>query len=287
MKDGDVLLLENTRFHKGEEKNDPAFAGELAKLGDLYVNDAFSAAHRAHASTEGLAHQAAGYAGRAMQEELEALGQALGNPQRPVAAIVGGAKVSTKLDLLGTSWEGRRADHRRRHGQHVPLRRRATGRQVAVRERPRRHRAQHPGEGETAKCRMILPVDAIVATEFRPMRAHRSSTSIIRRGRDDPRHRAAVGRRRRRGLSEDRDPGLERPGRRFRDAALRHGHMASRARPPSSKDGKLKSVAAAATRSRRSTGRGRRRFTYVSTAGGAFLEWMEGKALPGVVALRI
>src|SRR5271165_5561494 len=101
MKNGDVLLLENTRFHKGEEKNDPAFVEELAKLGDLYVNDAFSAAHRAHASTEGLAHKLPAYAGRAMQAELEALGQALGSPQRPVMAIVGGAKISTKLDLLG------------------------------------------------------------------------------------------------------------------------------------------------------------------------------------------
>ncbi len=101
MKNGDVLLLENTRFYKGEEKNDPAHVAELAKLGDIYVNDAFSAAHRAHATTEGLAHKMPAYCGRAMQKELEALGLALGNPARPVAAIVGGAKVSTKLDLLG------------------------------------------------------------------------------------------------------------------------------------------------------------------------------------------
>ena len=101
MKDGDVLLLENTRFHKGEEKNDPAIVDGLAKLGDAYVNDAFSAAHRAHASTEGLAHKLPAYAGRTMQAELEALDAALGNPKKPVAAIVGGAKVSTKLDLLG------------------------------------------------------------------------------------------------------------------------------------------------------------------------------------------
>src|SRR4029450_942555 len=96
----DVLLLENTRFHAGEEKNDPAFAGELAALGDIYVNDAFSAAHRAHASTEGLAHKLPAYAGRSMQAELEALGKALEQPQRPVIAVVGGAKVSTKLELL-------------------------------------------------------------------------------------------------------------------------------------------------------------------------------------------
>src|SRR5580693_4807082 len=100
MKDGDVLVLENTRFHKGEEKNDPAVIDELAKLGDLYVNDAFSAAHRAHASTEGLAHLLPAYAGRAMQAELEALSKALETPKKPVVAIVGGAKVSTKLELL-------------------------------------------------------------------------------------------------------------------------------------------------------------------------------------------
>src|ERR1044072_7529657 len=100
MKNGDLLLLENTRFHKEEEKNDPAFVEKLARLGDMYVNDAFSAAHRAHASTEGLAHTLRAYAGRTMQAELEALGKALDHPQRPVIAIVGGAKVSTKLELL-------------------------------------------------------------------------------------------------------------------------------------------------------------------------------------------
>ncbi len=100
LKDGDVLLLENTRFHKGEEKNDPEFVAALAANGDIYVNDAFSAAHRAHASTEGLAHVLPAYAGRAMQAELEALEKGLGQPARPVVAIVGGAKVSTKLDLL-------------------------------------------------------------------------------------------------------------------------------------------------------------------------------------------
>src|SRR5260221_4470015 len=100
MKDGDILCLENTRFHKEEENNDPAFAAELAKLGDICVNDAFSAAHRAHASTEGLGHQLPAYAGRTMQAELEALSKALETPKKPVVAIVGGAKVSTKLDLL-------------------------------------------------------------------------------------------------------------------------------------------------------------------------------------------
>jgi phosphoglycerate kinase len=100
MKDGDILCLENTRFHKEEEKNDPAFVAELAKLGDIWVNDAFSAAHRAHASTEGLGHKLPAYAGRTMQAELDALSKALEAPTKPVIAIIGGAKVSTKIDLL-------------------------------------------------------------------------------------------------------------------------------------------------------------------------------------------
>src|SRR6516225_5583614 len=100
MKNGDILCLENTRFHKEEENNDPAFVAELAKLGDIWVNDAFSAAHRAHASTEGLGRVLPAYAGRAMQAELEALTAALETPEHPVAAIVGGAKISTKLELL-------------------------------------------------------------------------------------------------------------------------------------------------------------------------------------------
>ena len=134
MKDGDVLLLENTRFHAGEEKNDPAFAKALAKLGDVYVNDAFSAAHRAHASTEGLAHLLPAYAGRAMQAELEALAKGLEAPARPVVAVVGGAKVSTKIDLLeNLVAQGRRPRHRRRHGQHLP-----------ARDRHRRRRARSP-----------------------------------------------------------------------------------------------------------------------------------------------
>src|SRR3979411_2149916 len=100
MQDGDILCLENTRFHKEEEKNDPAFVAELAKLGDIWVNDAFSAAHRAHATTEGLGHRLPAYAGRTMQAELDALGKALEAPNKPVIAIIGGAKVSTKIDLL-------------------------------------------------------------------------------------------------------------------------------------------------------------------------------------------
>ena len=127
---------------------------KLAKLGDIYVNDAFSAAHRAHASTEGLARKLPAYAGRAMQAELEALGKALEAPKRPVIAIVGGAKVSTKLELLGEpDRQGRRAGDRRRHGEHVPVRARHQGRQVARREGHGRHRAAHPRQGRGRKLR--------------------------------------------------------------------------------------------------------------------------------------
>ena len=141
LRDGDIALLENTRFWPGEEKNDPDFAKAIAANGDLYVNDAFSAAHRAHASTEGIAHFLPSYAGRAMQAELDALEKALGNPEKPVAAVVGGAKVSSKLDVLDPSGrQGRSSDHRRRHGQHLSRRARRRCRQVAVRARSGRRR---------------------------------------------------------------------------------------------------------------------------------------------------
>ncbi len=132
MKPGEIVCLENTRFHPQEEKNDPAFVEQLAQLGDIYVNDAFSAAHRAHASTEGLAHKLPAYAGRAMQAELEALSKALEQPQRPVTAIVGGAKISTKLDLLGNlAQKGGHADHWRRHGEYLSACARARRRKIA------------------------------------------------------------------------------------------------------------------------------------------------------------
>ena len=129
-----MLLLENTRFHAGEEEERSGdWPNELAALGDIFVNDAFSAAHRAHATTEGVARLLPNAAGRAMEAELTHLEKALGNPERPLMAVVGGAKVSTKIELLGKSGEaGRDAGDRRRHGQHVPCRARLRGRQVAV-----------------------------------------------------------------------------------------------------------------------------------------------------------
>src|SRR5664279_296478 len=168
LSDGNVLVLENTRFHAGEEKNDPAFAAELAKLADIYVNDAFSAAHRAHASTEGVAHLLPAYAGRLMQAELEALDAALGNPQRPVAAIVGGAKVSTKLELLGNLVT--KVNVLIIGGAMANTFLAAEGKGVgkSLQEAEMHDMARSIlAQAATAKCEIVLPVDAVVAKEFK------------------------------------------------------------------------------------------------------------------------
>src|SRR4051794_28647510 len=167
MKPGDVLMLENTRFHKEEEKNDPAFVEKLAKLGDIYVNDAFSAAHRAHASTEGLARRLPAYAGRTMQAELDALTKALEAPRRPVIAIVGGAKVSTKLELLENLIAkvqalviGGAMANTFLFAQGVKI-----GKSLAEKEMAETAR-RILAKAEDANCAIILPVDAIVAFHF-------------------------------------------------------------------------------------------------------------------------
>ncbi len=166
---GAVLVLENTRYHAEEERNDPGFAAALAALADLYVNDAFSAAHRAHASTEGVAHKLPAYAGRLMQAELEALDAALGNPQRPVMAIVGGAKVSTKLELLGNLVTrvnmlviGGAMANTFLAAQNV-----AVGKSLQEADMHATARDILAG-ARTANCEIMLPTDAIVAREFKP-----------------------------------------------------------------------------------------------------------------------
>ena len=168
MHPGDILCLENTRFHPGEEKNDPAFVAALAKLGDLWVNDAFSAAHRAHASTEGLGHELPAYAGRTMQAELDALGKALEHPQRPVAAIVGGAKISTKLDLLDNLLD--KVDALIIGGAMANTFLLAHGKKVGkslVESRPGRHRARDHGQGRGApNARSCCRSTAVVAQKF-------------------------------------------------------------------------------------------------------------------------
>src|SRR6187455_2958192 len=167
MQNGDILCLENTRFHKEEEKNDPAFVERLAKLGDIFVNDAFSAAHRAHASTEGLARKLPAYAGRTMQAELEALGKALEAPKRPVIAIIGGAKVSTKIDLLENLVTkvdalviGGGMANTFLHAQGIEVGKSLAERDLADTARRIMEKA------EAANCAIILPVDATVAYHF-------------------------------------------------------------------------------------------------------------------------
>ena len=218
------MLLENTRFHPGEEENDPAFAAALAKLGDLYVNDAFSAAHRAHASTEGIAHLLPAYAGRAMQQELEALEKALGNPKRPVLAIVGGAKISTKIELLGNLV--RKVDALVIGGGMANTFLAAKGVEIGkslnepdLQPTARRDHAQAAEAG----CAIVLPSDVVVAERVRGERAARdrrrstrvpADAMILDAGEKTVEAINAW-------IDAGEDAGVERPARRVRDAALR------------------------------------------------------------------
>ncbi len=290
MKNGDVLLLENTRFHKGEEKNDPAHVAELAKLGDLYVNDAFSAAHRAHASTEGLARRLPAHAGRAMQKELHALTLALGNPARPVAAIVGGAKVSTKLDLLGNLVNkvdiliiggGMANTFLFAEGKHV-------GKSLCEKDLADTARSIVEA-AKKAKCRILLPVDATVARELKPHTAVRvvdvghvaEDEMILDIG---PKSVAEV----EKVLGEIKTLVWNGPFGAFETPPFDAATMAiAKTAARLTKEDKLTSVAGGGdtVAALNAAGVGGD-FTYVSTAGGAFLEWMEGKVLPGVEALR-
>ena len=290
MKNGDVLLLENTRFYKGEEKNDPAHVDELAKLGDIYVNDAFSAAHRAHATTEGLAHKMPAYCGRAMQKELEALGLALGNPARPVAAIVGGAKVSTKLDLLGNLVNkvdvliiggGMANTFLFAQGKNV-------GKSLCEKDLAETARSIVTA-AEKAKCRILLPVDAMVAKE---LKAHTPAHVVDVDHVPEDEMILDIGPKSVVGVEEvlgqiktlvwNGPPGaFETPP--FDEATMAIAKTAASL----TKNGKLKSVAGGGdTVAALNEAKVADDFTYVSAAGGAFLEWMEGKALPGVEALR-
>ena len=287
---GSILLLENTRFHPGEEANDVELAKRMASLGDVYVNDAFSAAHRAHASTEALAHLLPAAAGLAMQAELEALEAGLGNPKKPVIAIVGGAKVSTKIDLLenlvtkvdGLVIGGGMANtllHAMGYG---------IGKSLA--EKDLAETANRIMEtAEKHKCAIILPIDGAVAWHFEANAPHRfygvdavdpegmildvgpSSIERIQGAIDDASTVVWNG-----------------PLGAFEIAPFDTGtvevarHVAAR-----TKAGKLVSVAGGGDTVAALAHAGvKDEFTYVSTAGGAFLEWMEGKPLPGVEALK-
>lgn len=290
LKNSEIALLENTRFHKEEELNDASFIADLAKNGDIFINDAFSAAHRAHASTEGLAHALPAFAGRSMQAELEALNQALLNPQRPVIAIVGGAKVSTKLDLLGNLVSktqylviagGMANTFLSAQGVNV-------GKSLCEHDLAPTAR-EVLAKAKAANCQIILPIDVVVAKKFE---AHAPSSvcSIDKIGPDDmvldvgPKSIAHV------------------------DALLRNcktlvwnGPFGAFELPPFDQgtkliaqcaaqltiEGKLRSIAGGGdTVAALSQAGTAEKFSYVSTAGGAFLEWLEGRTLPGVAALE-
>ena len=288
MRDGDVVLLENTRFHAGEETNEAAFVEQLAALGDIFVNDAFSAAHRAHASTEGLARRLPSRAGRTMQAELAALARALDAPERPVVAVVGGAKVSTKLALLGNLVK--RVDVLVIGGGMANTFLAAQGK--AVGKSLCEHDLLDTARDILAKagdCRILLPVDAVVASAFKA-HAPSKTVSVDAVGPEDmildigPRSVAAV-----KAVLETASTLVwNGPFGAFELAPFDAGTVAvAQEAAALTVSGKLVSVAgggdtvAALNAAGAADG-----FTYVSTAGGAFLEWMEGKVLPGVEALR-
>jgi phosphoglycerate kinase len=291
MKDGDILCLENTRFHKEEEKNDPAFVTELATLGDIWVNDAFSAAHRAHASTEGLGHKLPAYAGRTMQAELDALGKALEHPTKPVIAIIGGAKVSTKIDLLENLVRkvdalviGGGMANTFLHAQGVGIGKSLAEKDLAATA------LRIIEKAKAANCAIILPVDAVVAFKFEANAPSQAcgldaipaegmildvgpqSVARIQAAIDD----AAT-------LVWNGPIGAFEmtPFDRGTVAAAKHAASRTKAKKLISVAGGGDTVAALNQAGVAAD------FTYVSTAGGAFLEWMEGKPLPGVEVLRI
>lgn len=287
---GDVVLLENTRFHAGEEKNDPALAAEMAALGDVYVNDAFSAAHRAHSSTEGLARLLPAAAGRLMEAELRALEAALGTPVRPVVAVVGGAKVSTKLDLLGNLVT--KVDHLVIGGGMANTFLVAKGAEVgkSLAERDMADTARAILEkANAAGCAIHLPVDIVVAREFKagaanetlPVDACPKDAMILDAGPATVAKLRLVFEASRTLIWNGPLGAFEiEPFNAATDAAAREAAALTRA-------GKLVSVAGggdtvAALNQAGAAGD----FTFISTAGGAFLEWMEGKELPGVAALH-
>ncbi|MBC2835837.1 phosphoglycerate kinase [Paragemmobacter straminiformis] len=285
----DVVLLENTRFHAGEEKNDPALAQEMASLGDVFVNDAFSAAHRAHASTAALAGLLPNAAGRLMEAELKALEAALGTPVRPVVAVVGGAKVSTKLDLLGNLVT--KVDHLVIGGGMANTFLVAQGVEVgkSLAERDMADTAREiMGKAKAAGCTIHLPVDIVVAREFKagaesetlPVGKCPADAMILDAGPKTVANLEAV-------FAGAKTLIWNGPLGAFEikpfDAAT---NAAAKAAARLTRAGKLVSVAGGGdTVSALNAAGAAADFTFISTAGGAFLEWMEGKELPGVAAL--
>lgn len=287
---GDIGLLDNVRFWRGEEANDPDFARAMAENADFYVNDAFSAAHRAHASTEGLTHVLPSYAGRAMEAELKALEAALGNPQRPVAAVVGGAKVSTKLDVL---------QHLVRQVQHLIIGGGMANTFLAARGVDvGKSLCEHDlaatanrimDEAEHAGCTVHLPYDVVVAKEFAANPASLRTANVHEVAADEmildvgPTAVEALGD----VLKTCRTLVWNGPLGAFETAPFDAATVAlAQTAAALTQDGSLTSVAGGGDTVAALAHAGvADDFTYVSTAGGAFLEWMEGRELPGVAAL--
>ncbi len=287
--DGSITILENTRFHPGEEANDPAFVAEMAKLGDIFVNDAFSAAHRAHASTEGLAHVLPAFAGRAMQAELEALEKALGRPEKPVAAVVGGAKVSSKLDVLRHLVS--RVDHLIIGGGMANTFLAARG--INVGKSLCEHDLTATADeilaaAEAANCTVHLPYDVVLSEEFRansPVRTAnvheiRDCEMILDVGPAAVEALADV-------LKTCRTLVWNGPMGAFETPPFDTATVAlAKTAAALTQSGSLVSVAGGGDTVAALNHAGvADAFSFVSTAGGAFLEWMEGRTLPGVAAL--
>jgi phosphoglycerate kinase len=290
IKPGEILVLENTRFHKGEEKNEPDFVKALAANGDIFVADAFSAAHRAHASTEGLGHVLPAYAGRTMQAELDALTRALEKPERPVAAVVGGAKVSTKLDLLGNL--SKKVDFLVIGGGMANTFLAAEGKPVG------KSLCEHDlldtaraivAEAAKNGCRIVLPVDVVCAKDFKANAVHRvcgidevaADEMILDIGPKSVEHVVSI-------LGRAKTLVWNGPFGAFELEPFDNGTVSvAEAAAELTRAGHLVSVAGGGdTVAALNQAGAADRFTYVSTAGGAFLEWLEGKPLPGVDVLR-
>lgn len=288
LKEGDVLLLENVRFYPGEEKNDPDFTRALAAHGDFYVNDAFSCAHRAHSSTEGLAHFLPSAAGLSMEGELYHLAAILENPQKPVMAMIGGAKISTKLDLLHHLCEkmqiiaiggGMANTFLLAQGHQI-------GTSLAERDMIETASAIMKKAAKLG-CRILLPEDAVVAQEFREGAASETIAIVDMKPKGmildiGPRSIQAI----KNALNEARSLVWNGPLGAFEIKPFDNGtnEIAAYA-AKRTKEGGLISVAGGGD-TVAALGKKGDDFTYISTAGGAFLEWLEGKELPGVVALR-
>jgi len=291
MKPGDILCLENTRFHHGEVKNDPDFVAALARLGDLYVNDAFSVAHRANASTEGLGHKLPAYAGRAMQAELEALAKALHTPARPVAAIVGGAKISTKLDLLGNLLAkvetliigGGMAN------TFLAAQGKAVGKSLCESDLTPTAR-DILAKAKSLGREIVLPVDAVVAPKLAahvasrvvPVEGVGASDMILDIGPRSIELVISV-------LARSKTLLWNGPFGAFEHKPFDNGTLkVAKAAAELTTAGKLVSIAGGGdTLAALNIAGVIDRLTYASTAGGAFLEWIEGKTLPGVEVLKL